>query len=120
ARINAAALGRLPGRAQWAVADITGDFGARAYPADERLELKVGAQVMFLRNDTSGDARWVNGTIGSVRRIDATVAVDVDGETHEVLPVTWERYKYSYSPATKALSRDVVAQFTQFPLRLAW
>jgi ATP-dependent exoDNAse (exonuclease V) alpha subunit len=119
-RINMQALRRLPGRALTAVAEVNGEFGGRAYPADERLELKVGAQVMFLRNDTGGDARWVNGTIGEVVRISDTVTVEIDGERHEVLPSTWERYRYSYSPVTKTLSKDVVAEFTQFPLRLAW
>ncbi len=119
-RINAAALGRLPGRALTAVADVNGDFGGRAFPADERLELKVGAQVMFLRNDAGGEGRWVNGTIGEVVKIADTVTVEIDGEDHEVQPATWERYKYSYSPVTKQLTKDVVAEFTQFPLRLAW
>ncbi|MBX3195227.1 MAG: AAA family ATPase [Microbacteriaceae bacterium] len=119
-RINTRELARLPGAKRTAVAEINGDFGGRAFPADERLELKVGAQVMFLRNDTGGDGRWVNGTIGEVVKIAETVAVEVDGERHEVLPSTWERYRYSYSPATKTLSKDVVAEFIQFPLRLAW
>ncbi|MBB5633064.1 energy-coupling factor transporter ATP-binding protein EcfA2 [Cryobacterium mesophilum] len=117
-RINAAELAKLPGRALTARAEITGDFGGRAYPADESLELKVGARVMFLRNDS--DQRWVNGTVGTVRKITSTVFVDVDGETHEVEPAVWEKYKYSYSAATKQLRRDIVAEFTQFPLRLAW
>lgn len=119
-RINAAALAKLPGRGLSAVAEISGEFGGRAYPADEKLELKVGAQVMFLRNDTGGDGRWVNGTIGEVVKISDTVMVDVDGERHDVQPATWERYRYSYSAATKTLKKDVVAEFTQFPLRLAW
>ncbi|MDN4613438.1 AAA family ATPase [Leifsonia sp. F6_8S_P_1B] len=121
-RINAQALERLPGRALTAKAEVSGDFGGRNYPADETLELKVGAQVMFLRNDVSqGDGpRWVNGTIGTVTRIDSTVYVDVDGEVHEVEPAIWEKYRYSYSPETKKLTKDVVAEFTQFPLRLAW
>jgi ATP-dependent exoDNAse (exonuclease V) alpha subunit len=119
-RINTAALARLPGRALTAVAEVNGEFGGRAFPADERLELKVGAQVMFLRNDTGGDGRWVNGTIGEVVKISDTVMVEVDGERHEVMPSTWERYRYSYSPVTKTLSKDVVAEFIQFPLRLAW
>jgi ATP-dependent exoDNAse (exonuclease V) alpha subunit len=119
-RINAAALAKLPGRGLSAVAEVSGEFGGRAYPADERLELKVGAQVMFLRNDTGGDGRWVNGTIGEVVKISDTVMVEVDGERHEVQPATWERYRYSYSAATKTLKKDVVAEFTQFPLRLAW
>ena len=119
-RINAAALAKLPGRALSAVAEVSGEFGGRTYPADEKLELKVGAQVMFLRNDTGGDGRWVNGTIGEVVKIADTVTVDVDGERHEVRPVTWERYRYRYTAATKTLHKDVVAEFTQFPLRLAW
>jgi ATP-dependent exoDNAse (exonuclease V) alpha subunit len=119
-RINAAALAKLPGRGLTAVAEVNGEFGGRAYPADERLELKVGAQVMFLRNDSGGDGRWVNGSIGEVVKISDTVTVEVDGERHEVQPATWERYRYSYSAATKTLKKDVVAEFTQFPLRLAW
>lgn len=121
-RINAEALRSLPGRALTARAEVSGDFGGRTYPADEVLELKVGARVMFLRNDVGqGDGpRWVNGTIGTVTRIDANVYVDVDGEIHEVEPAIWEKFKYTYSPETKKLTKDVVAEFTQFPLRLAW
>ncbi|WP_353988720.1 ATP-dependent DNA helicase [Ruicaihuangia caeni] len=117
-RINGAALARLPGRTLTARAEVNGDFGGRAYPADEALELKPGAQVMFLRNDP--DQRWVNGSIGEVTRITDTVRVEVEGEEHEVLPAVWEKYKYSYDPATKQLHRDIVGEFQQFPLRLAW
>lgn len=122
-RINAAALKGLPGRALSAKAEIAGDFGSRTFPADETLELKVGAQVMFLRNDTGvgGEGpRWVNGSIGTVSRIDSTVFVDIDGQAHEVEPAIWEKFKYSYDPVHKKLTKNVVAEFTQFPLRLAW
>lgn len=117
-RINRTALSQLSSPLKTARAEISGDFGGRAYPADQNLEIKVGARVMFLRNDA--DQRWVNGTIGRVTRIAGTVEVEVDGEVHEVEPVTWERYRYSYSAATKKLSREIVAEFAQFPLRLAW
>jgi ATP-dependent exoDNAse (exonuclease V) alpha subunit len=117
-RINASQLSKLPGRALTAKAEISGEFGGRAYPADESLELKVGAQVMFLRNDS--DQRWVNGSVGTVTRIDTTVWVDIDGDTHQVQPAIWEKYRYSYSSLTKSLKKDIVAEFTQFPLRLAW
>lgn len=120
-RINASELARLPGRVLTAKAEVSGDFGGRAFPADEALELKLGARVMFLRNDTGGDSqRWVNGSVGTVTKIEATVWVDIDGERHEVKPAVWEKFRYSYSPLTKALRKDVVAEFTQFPLRLAW
>lgn len=124
--INRRHLLALGGREQTARAEINGDFGRGEsnFPADAELKLKVGAQVMFLRNDTAmaGEPpRWVNGTIGTVTRIlGGSVRVDIDGEEVDVEPAVWERYRYAYNPLTKTLSRDVVAEFTQFPLRLAW
>ena len=124
--INRRHLDALPGRSQTATAEVSGDFGRgdAAHPADMELKLKVGAQVMFLRNDTGAypdPPRWVNGTIGTVVRIaGGTVRVEVDGEQHDVEPAVWERFRYSYDAGSKSLSRDIVAEFTQFPLRLAW
>jgi len=122
-RINAQQLHRLPGHSQANEAEVNGDFGGRAFPADERLELKVGAQGMFLRNDVAlrGEGpRWVNGTIGTVTSLTRELRVEVDGEEHEVEPATWEKYRYSWDPVRKKLEREIVAEFTQFPLRLAW
>lgn len=117
-RINKVELERLPGKVKTAKADVTGDFGGRQFPADEALELKAGAQVMFLRNDS--EQRWVNGSVGVVTKIRDTVFVEIDGEEVEVQPTVWEKYKYSYSQITKELKKDIVAEFQQFPLRLAW
>lgn len=122
-RINRAKLHRLPGTSRANEAEINGDYSGRAYPADEQLELKVGAQVMFLRNDTavSGEGpRWVNGTIGTVTRLDRTVVVEVDGTEHEIEQATWEQFKYRWDARQKKLEKEIVAEFTQFPLRLAW
>ena len=90
--------------------------------ADEELVLKPGARVMFWRNDTQGTdgPRFVNGTLGTVVKITDTVTVDVEGESVLVEPVTWEKVKYEYQASTKTLTQDIVAEFTQFPLRLAW
>ncbi|MEV7694251.1 AAA family ATPase [Microbacterium sp. NPDC089189] len=124
--INRRHLDALPGRLQTARAEISGDFGRgeASYPADSQLQLKVGAQVMFLRNDIQpyGEGpRWVNGTIGTVVRITGdSVRVEIDGRDHDVEPAVWERFRYAYDPASRKLSRDIVAEFTQFPLRLAW
>lgn len=117
-RINTQMLAEIDGAALKAVAEVSGEFTQNMFPADETLELKVGAQVMFLRNDPDG--RWVNGTLGHVTHIKNTVWVDVDGEEFEVHPTLWERYKYRYDTETKTLTKDVVAEFEQFPLRLAW
>lgn len=124
--INRRHLVALTGREQTAVAEISGDFGRgdAAYPADPELKLKVGAQVMFLRNDRGAfpdPPRWVNGSIGRVVRIaGGTVRVELDGEEVEVEPAVWEKYRYAYDPGSKSLTREIVAEFTQFPLRLAW
>lgn len=121
--INAARLAALDGRESVAVAEIEGDFGqAKQFPADEELSLKPGAQVMFLRNDTGQPSgpRFVNGSLGIVHEIGDTVLVEVEGELVDVEPVTWEKIRYEYDPGTKLIHSDVIAQFTQFPLRLAW
>ena len=68
-------LERLPGRVLTAKAEVSGEFGGRTFPADEALELKRGARVMFLRNDQ--DQRWVNGTTGTVTKVRDTVFVEV-------------------------------------------
>lgn len=124
-RINQRHLDALSGPVQTARADVSGDFGrGEAYPADLDLQLKVGAQVMFLRNDLGGKGegpRWVNGSIGTVTRIaGGSVRVEIDGEEHDVEPTVWERFRYAYDPGNRKLTRDIVAEFTQFPLRLAW
>ena len=63
----------------------------------------------------------MNGTIGTVTRIaGGTVRVDVDGEEFDVEPAVWERFRYAYDAGSKSLTREIVAEFTQFPLRLAW
>lgn len=124
--INKRHLAALPGREQTAQAEVSGDFGRGEanYPADAELKLKVGAQVMFLRNDTAMQGeppRWVNGSIGTVTRIlGGSVRVEVDGDEFDVEPAVWERFRYAYNPGTKTLTREVAAEFTQFPLRLAW
>ena len=100
-----------------------GDFGAQ-FPADEELELKPGARVMFLRNDSFADgSRWVNGTLGTVVKIDAAVHVALDDnprDSVEVKPVQWEKIQYTYDPTENKVEADVTAVFEQFPLRLAW
>lgn len=116
-RINNRELAKLPGDTVSIDADTLGDFGG-AYPADPALELKIGAQVMFLRNDPDG--RWVNGTVGIVTDLRDNIWVEIDGETVEVTPTSWEKMRYSYDPEHKELTREVVGEFTQFPLRLAW
>lgn len=121
-RTNERELAKLPGQPAVFQAELMGEWG-RNSPADDRLELKVGAQVMFLRNDTQGGSqgpRWVNGSIGEVVELGRRVVVRLGADEHEVEPADWERYRYSYDAQTKTLERELVAGFTQLPLRLAW
>ena len=113
-------------------------FG-RALPAETNLALKVGAQVMFIKNDdasmTKGSngsmvRRWVNGTIGTVVSLPKSglVVVDVDGEELEVGPATWEKVRYEVEEdfdegtgkTKEVLVPVTLAEFKQIPLRLAW
>ena len=100
---------------------IEGDFDVEKFPATEKiLHLRVGAQVMFTRNDTA--RRWVNGTLGKVVKIESgriSVLLN-DGTTLWVDKATWEKVKYSYNKVAKATEKTIIGTFTQFPLRLAW
>ena len=121
--INAKALAALPGKVKIAKANIDGEFGMQV-PAEEELELKPGARVMFLRNDSFQDgSRWVNGTLGTVIKIDGAVHVATDeypDDPVEVRPVVWEKIQYTYDQISNTVEADVHATFEQFPLRLAW
>jgi ATP-dependent exoDNAse (exonuclease V) alpha subunit len=121
--INAKALKELPGKTKVARAIIDGDFGGQL-PAEEELELKPGARVMFLRNDSISDgSRWVNGSVGTVVKVDGAVHVALDTDPSssvEVQPVQWEKIQYTYDPEANSVEADVMATFAQYPLRLAW
>lgn len=100
---------------------VDGDFVVEKFSTTERLlHLRVGAQVMFTRNDNS--RRWVNGTLGKVEAINEnSITVKLNnGESYNVDRVTWEKVKYTYNKETKTVNKCVVGTFTQFPLKLAW
>lgn len=104
-------------------AKVDGDFSEKAYPADEQLMLKTGAQVMFIKNDLEKVRRYFNGKIGIVTRIEEDkIFVLCKGETDEieVKKETWENIRYSVNKTTRQLEEDVLGSFSQFPLRLAW
>lgn len=100
-------------------AEIDGQMEASAYPTEEVLELKVGSQVMFLKNDR--EKRWVNGSIGEVEYLSNDfIEVKLNGETHEIKKEKWDKIKYSYNESTKKIKEEITSSFTQYPLRLAW
>jgi hypothetical protein len=121
--INQSHLSRLDGRSYSFAAAIDGDFPAYSYPTELNLELKVGAQVMFVKNDSSRDKLFYNGKIGRITRIEAE-AIYVRGNGDyvdtEVVQAVWENMKYQLNPETKEVEEQVAGSFTQYPLKLAW
>ncbi len=122
-RINASRLDALPKKTRRFNAQIEGEFPEHAYPTADELELKPGAQVMFVRNDLSPEKRYFNGKIGTVTRFvgsDIHVRCPDDEETIVVEPVSWENIDYSLNRETMEITETKIGTFTQHPLRLAW
>ena len=102
-------------------ASVVGDFKESAFPTEKFLKLKVGAQVMMMKNDTTGKKRWVNGTIGTIEALSENlIEVKINGVIHAVDKAMWENHQYHYDADIKELSKDVIGVYKQFPLRLAW
>ena len=99
---------------------VTGKFEEKRFPVDLTLKLKVGAQVMFTRNDQQ--KRWANGTIGTVSKLSKDeIQVTTDGGATYVVPnCSWESYSYEYDKEERKMKKELMGTFTQYPLRLAW
>lgn len=124
AEINANELGNISHKLFTYQAEVQQEFSDRAYPADELLQLKVGAQVMFIRNDSADRGkRYFNGKIGIISNLEEDkICVQCDDEPYEieVQKETWENIRYTLNKTTRQLDSDVLGSFTQYPLRLAW
>ncbi|HAZ15411.1 MAG: hypothetical protein A2Y28_03155 [Chlamydiae bacterium GWC2_50_10] len=117
--INAQKLEEIPSKLFSFTAQIEGDFDLKNAPTEFNLQLKVGAQVMFLVNDLSG--LWVNGTIGRVvSASDSEISVDIEGSIVSVGRHTWDLYKYIFDEKKNRLEQEKEGFFEQFPLKLAW
>lgn len=118
-RINSTELARLANKSFIYKAEIDGDFPESMYPAEESLELKTGAQVMFLKNDI--EKRYFNGKIGVVNSLDnEEIVVDCDGKNIRVEQEVWENTRYTLNRKDNKLEQETLGTFSQFPLRLAW
>jgi len=122
-KINDKRLAELKSRPYTFAGSIEGDFGREYLPTAIDLQVKVGAQVMMLNNDTEG--RWVNGSIGKITGItqnwkgeDIIIAELADDEEVEITPFTWEIFRFFVE--TGGLQSEVIGTFTQYPLMLAW
>ena len=120
---NERELLKLPGGNYTFEAKIEGNFPDYSYPTSDRLTLKQGAQVMFVKNDPTGEHRYFNGRIGEIVEISQSrvcVLCPGDSEVIEVEPLTWENAQYQLNPETREIETKVQGKFHQLPLRLAW
>lgn len=121
--INDARLKSLPGKSRCFDAALDGDFPEHAYPTAAVLELKTGAQVMFIRNDMSPEKSYFNGKIGKITRMSGDtieVRCPEDSDKITVEKATWENIEYNVDPDTAEISQKVIGTFTQYPLKPAW
>ena len=121
--INNTALNKNKNKSHFFNADISGKFNENSYPNAEKLELKVGAQVMFIKNDSSLEKRYFNGKIGIITSISKdSVNVQCLNEAEEIVTERekWDNINYSINEETKEIKEDISGSFEQIPLRLAW
>lgn len=118
--VNRRKLAELPDEVSLFAAQVDGDFPEHSYPADEVLELKPGAQVMFIRNDSEG--RYYNGKIAKVEKICKGIVTvsDATGTLIDVAPVEWPNTQYELDDESGEICQSVVGTFRQIPLRIAW
>lgn len=122
-RINEAKLRSIPSKTQVFTARIEGKFPEYSYPTEFELKLKVGAQVMFVKNDPSPEKLFYNGKIGMITDIeDETVFVRCPDDEDEIAVSTllWENVKYSIDEKTSEIKEETEGSFSQVPLKLAW
>lgn len=105
------------------VAHIEKEFPETSFPTEETLTLKKGAQVMFIKNDSSPEKNYYNGMIGEVTDFEENVIVVRALENNEYINVgheTWENTRYDLNPTTKEITEEVIGTFSQYPLKPAW
>lgn len=121
--INQKRLAELDGRSRQYSAEVSGEFPESTWPTAETLRLKVGAQVMFVRNDSSTEKLFYNGKIGTITWIEKErVGVRCEEDRGEITVegVNWENIEYSLNQETLELDQNTIGTFKQLPLKLAW
>ena len=121
--LNKTSISTLTGKSFFYTATIEKEFGENALPAEKSLELKVGAQVMFIKNDPTGEQRFFNGKIAVVTSLtDTSIEVLPDGAKYPltVEKYTWKNIRYTTNKTTNEIEEETAGTFAQFPLKLAW
>lgn len=120
--INEKQLALLPGDPSVFKGEIKGDFPENSLPTPIQLDIKVGAQIIFIKNDL--DKRWVNGTLGVIEAIDEAKGilyiVTDEGREFEVERARWSNVRYTFNDKEQKIEEEEIGVYTQFPIRLAW
>ena len=121
--INKKKLEDLPGGPSIFYGVIEGEFPENSLPTPMELELKVGAQILFIRNDK--EKRWVNGTLGSITGFDENEGGKIyvhteDGNDYDVEQEVWSNEKYKFNEKEKKIEEQTIGTYTQYPIKLAW
>ena len=120
--INEQHLSALDGSPSIFFGTIKGDFPETSLPTPMELQLKPGAQVIFIKNDK--DKRWVNGTLGTIDYIDEEEGIigiiNEQGQEFDVEREVWENMRYTFNEKEQKIEEELLGTYTQFPIRLAW
>lgn len=104
-------------------AKVNGTFPENAFPIEQVLDLKEGAKVMFIKNDTETPRRFYNGKIGVISSIDDDIiTVECPGDDYEIIvpSLTWENIRYNTNKETNTIEEEIIGTYEHVPLRLAW
>jgi hypothetical protein len=121
--MNAQALEDLEGKLVVYKPEITGDFPDKIFPLEQELKLKIGAQVMFVKNDLSFDKHYFNGKMGVIKSLgsqEILVHFPEENKTIEVEKYEWQNIRYKVHEATKEIEEEVLGTFVHYPIKLAW
>ena len=121
--INAESLEELEGKCFRYKPEVVGDFPDKIYPVEEVLQLKVGAQIMFIKNDLSPEKNYFNGKMGFIKSLsEAEIIVHFpeENKTIEVEKYEWKNIRYSVNENTKEIDEETLGTFVHYPIKLAW
>jgi uncharacterized protein YpbB len=121
--MNAQALQDLEGKLEIFKPDVVDDFPEKIYPIEQNLQLKIGAQVMFVKNDLSLEKRYFNGKMGFIKSLskeEILVHFPEEKKTIEVEKYEWQNIRYKVNEMTKEIDEEVLGTFVHYPIKLAW
>lgn len=121
--MNAQALEDLEGKLVVYKPEITGDFPEKIFPVEQQLQLKLGAQIMFVKNDLSFDKNYFNGKMGIIKSLsnqEILVHFPEENKTIEVEKYEWQNIRYKVDQTTKEIEEEVLGTFVHYPIKLAW